>query len=97
MYHISMSEMHFEWDEDKERANIKKHGISFGTAALVFNDENRIEYYDVSHSAEEDRFATIGYVGDILTVVYTVRKPIYRIISARVATKQEKKRYTDGY
>lgn len=92
-----MKDLKFEWDEDKERANIKKHGISFSTAALVFNDEQRVEYYDADHSGEEDRFATIGLVGDIITVVYTIRKPVYRIISARPATQKEKKRYYDGY
>ena len=96
-YNWGMKDLKFEWDEDKERANIKKHGISFSTAALVFNDEKRVEYYDADHSGEEDRFATIGLVGDIITVVYTIRKPIYRIISARAATKKEKKRYYDGY
>ena len=96
-YNCSMKDLKFEWDEDKERANIKKHGISFSTAALVFNDEQRVEYYDADHSGEEDRFVTIGLVGDIITVVYTIRKPVYRIISARPATQIEKKRYYDGY
>ena len=46
--------MQFEWDEQKERRNLVKHGVDFGTAALVFNDEHRIEFYDEEHSFDED-------------------------------------------
>lgn len=52
--------MLFEWDDAKEKINISKHGIDFSTAALVFNDENRIEKYDELHSDSEDRYITIG-------------------------------------
>ena len=45
-----------EWDDNKNRINIQKHGISFETAALVFADEERIEYYDKLHSIDEDRY-----------------------------------------
>ena len=45
-----------EWDDNKNRINIRKHGISFETAALVFADEERIEYYDKLHSQDEDRY-----------------------------------------
>ena len=48
-----------EWDEVKNQRNIEKHGISFETAALVFADEERIEYYDKLHSQEEDRYVII--------------------------------------
>ena len=85
--------MKFEWDIKKEKINIEKHGISFKTASLVFNDENRIEYYDQLHSADEDRFITIGLVGKVIVVVYTERLSKYRIISARPATKEERRRY----
>ena len=53
--------MLFEWDDVKEKINIAKHGIDFGTAALVFRDENRIEFYDEAHSTDEDRYITIGH------------------------------------
>lgn len=89
--------MQFEWDENKARKNLKTHGISFETAALVFNDDQRIEYFDEIHSEKEDRYITIGFVGEILMVVYTVRRQKYRIISARIATDKEKRRYHDGY
>ena len=49
----------FEWDEDKSRLNLKKHGIDFETAILVFNDMERIEMYDLEHSIKEDRYNTI--------------------------------------
>lgn len=92
-----MDEICFEWDEDKEQINIKKHGIDFETAAYVFNDPNRIEYYDSEHSKVEDRYITVGLVGDLIVVVYTIREPKYRIISARIAKDKERKRYRDGY
>ena len=83
--------LQFEWDEEKERINIAKHGIDFSTASHVFLDPDRLEYYDEKHStANEDRFITIGFVGDVLTVVYTERADVLRIISARITTKKEK-------
>ena len=87
--------MQFEWDEEKAALNLKKHGIRFETAALVFNDENRIELYDSAHSIEEDRYNTIGKVDEILFVVYTERKYMTRIISARIATPTERRMYYD--
>ena len=90
--------MHFQWDSNKERINIEKHGISFKTAELVFGDENRLELYDELHSTlVEDRYITIGLVGEVafvITVVYTDRDDdVIRIISARQATKKEKEEY----
>ena len=86
--------LQFEWDEEKEKSNTVKHGIDFETASYVFLDPNRMEYYDKAHSTlEEDRYITIGLVGDVLTVVYTERIEALRIISARVATKKEKEAY----
>ncbi len=88
--------MLFEWDDEKERLNIEKHGIDFSTAALVFGDENRIEKYDTLHSADEDRYITIGQINGIavvVMVVYTEREPAIRIISARLATKREREAY----
>lgn len=85
--------LQFEWDEEKERVNLKKHGIPFKTAAKVFLDENRIEIYDKAHSIEEDRYITIGLAGDVLFVVYTERHPKIRLISARLATARERRVY----
>lgn len=69
--------MIFEWDEEKNKINMEKHGIDFDTAMLVFNDLQRIEIYDIEHSLEEDRYNTIGMVNDVLFVVYTEKKTIY--------------------
>ena len=90
--------MRFEWDDKKEEANIRKHGIDFSTAALVFNDENRLDLYDEIHSESEDRYITIGMVGGIayvVFVVYTEKKDVIRLISARKATRLERSLYYD--
>ena len=89
------NELEFEWDEEKAAANLKKHGIDFRDAALVFNDPFRKEFYDAAHSGDEDRYNTIGKVDEILFVVYTERKERIRLISARKATKLERRRYLD--
>ncbi len=87
--------MRFEWDEEKNAINKKKHGISFETAAYVFRDENYIEMYDFEHSTEEDRYIAIGRVGEVLFVVFTERKENIRLISARLATDAERRLYYD--
>ena len=90
--------MQFEWDDEKDRKNIAKHGIGFRTAILVFNDPNRLEKYDTAHSLDEDRYLTIGEIGGtfmVVTVVYTERTEAIRIISARRATKAEEAEYYD--
>lgn len=90
--------LQFEWDEQKERLNIKKHGLDFETAVRVFEDENRLELYDEEHSEFEDRYITIGLIDDvacIVMVVYTEREETVRVISARKATKQEREMYYD--
>ncbi|WP_315505814.1 BrnT family toxin [Oribacterium parvum] len=89
--------MQFEWDEVKEKKNIEKHGISFKTASMVFLDEQRLEFFDEVHSSYEDRYITIGFAGKVLMVVYTFRNPLYRIISARIATEKERRVYLNGY
>ena len=85
--------MKIEWDTNKNDANMKKHHISFETAARVFLDENRLDYYDIVHSINEDRYITIGVVEEVLVVVYTLRLAKIRMISARLATRKEKELY----
>ena len=88
--------MRYIWDPEKERKNILKHGITFKTAIRVFEDPNRVDIYDVFHSMDEDRFLTIGEIAGtfmVVTVVYTERSDDIRIISARRATKAERKEY----
>lgn len=90
--------MQFEWDDEKEKINVAKHGIDFTTAARVFKDENRLELYDEVHSDTEDRYITIGMIDGIaylVMVVYTEREEAIRLISARKATKQEGRMYYD--
>ena len=86
--------MVFEWDEVKAKENILKHGISFENATKVFFDDCRIEIYDFENStATEERFDIIGMADNILFVVYTEKTESYRLISARLATKVERKMY----
>lgn len=82
----------FEWDDRKERKNIKKHGIDFRTASRVFLDEYLTEIYDGNYDGE-DRWDVIGEVDKVLFVVYTVRGSRYRIISARKAVDFERRLY----
>lgn len=91
--------MTFEWDDNKEQINIKKHGMDFETASHVFDDDNRLEIYDDLHSDYEDRYITIGMIDEITCiamVVYTERgTDVIRIISARKATPKERRKYYD--
>lgn len=88
-----INEMLFEWDDEKNRINLRKHGIDFTDAAQVFFDENRIEQPDEFHSDDEDRWQVIGMVNEILFVIYTDREDRTRIISARKADKRERRIY----
>ena len=87
--------MIFEWDEEKNSINKIKHRISFETAAHVFDDPDYIEMFDFEHSSEEDCYIAIGKVGDILFVVFTERREVIRLISARLATERERRLYYD--
>lgn len=90
--------MHFEWDGEKAKINVQKHGITFNYALKVFDDENRLESYDYSHSIYEDRYNVLGVVDDVLFVVYTERdNGVIRLISARRATKAEEDLYYGNY
>ncbi|MCM1024495.1 MAG: BrnT family toxin [Prevotella sp.] len=91
--------MRFEWDNQKEKANIKKHKMDFTTAAFVFDDDNRLEIFDREHSDDEDRYIAIGLVDKtlvIITVAYTERGQKIRLISARKATAKERRMYYDN-
>ena len=89
--------MQFEWDENKNRINEKKHGIDFSLAARVFFDNNRIEEYDEEHSTYEDRYISLGLVDDVLVVVHTDRGEAVRIISARQANERERRKYYEQF
>jgi len=73
----------FEWDETKEKENLRKHGVAFTTAAEAFLDSHRIIAHDEAHSEAEERLFCIGKVASgILTVRFTYRKPKIRILGA---------------
>ncbi|MDR0524479.1 MAG: BrnT family toxin [Spirochaetaceae bacterium] len=85
--------MEFEWDEAKNLKNIANHRLPFSIATAVFDDPKRMERYDIEHSADEDRWQTIGLAGKVLFVVYTEKRDKIRIISARVAESEERSIY----
>ena len=87
--------MKFEWDELKNALNIRKHGVAFEDATLIFEDPRRVERYDASHSWDEDRWIGIGFARPrLLFVVYAIKHyDTYRIISARKANEQERREY----
>jgi len=90
--------MEFEWDPDKSNTNLKKHGISFHEASTVFGDPLSITFSDPDRSILEHRFLTFGYsrMNELLVVVHTERHGKIRIISARCATRQERKIYENS-
>lgn len=85
----------FEWDEEKAAANLRKHGVDFADAVLVFEDDLALTMEDPD-SEREARFITMGHdpYGRVLVVVYTWRGERIRLISARKATGKERRRYT---
>jgi len=85
----------FEWDERRDKANRRKHRISFEEAATAFADSRSITITDPDHSDEEERYVLLGlsYRGNMLVVVHTERGDSVRIISARKATKRERGQY----
>ncbi len=88
--------MEFEWDPRKAAANLRKHGIDFADAATVLYDELAITV--PNDHPEEDRFVTLGMdaIGRVLVVVYTWRGDRARLISARHATRRERRQYEEG-
>ena len=82
---FELGDYKFVWDSDKEKINKKKHKLSFRVAARVFLDEYSFDDYDEFHSDFEDRIKTVGFVRNVLAVIYTERNERNRIISARRA------------
>jgi uncharacterized DUF497 family protein len=83
----------FSWDEDKNKTNLRKHGISFREAATVFDDDDAIIIDDEVHSTDEERFIILGFSEKthLLVVCHCYRDndSLVRIISARKANKKE--------
>jgi len=87
----------FEWDRRKDSANRRKHGVGFAEATAVFDDPLSITVPDPDHDDDEDRFVIIGLSGQrsLLIVVHTIRGARIRLISARAATKHERRKYEE--
>ena len=87
----------FEWDTNKEKTNIKKHGVSFVDAKTAFHDEYAMQFYDPDHSDDEDRFILLGTNHQLKTLVichcFRQTETIIRIISARHADASEQSAY----
>jgi uncharacterized DUF497 family protein len=89
--------MQFEADPVKAAQNLKKHKVSFEEAASVFGDAMTLTFADPDHSVGEARWLMFGLSskGRILTVIYTERRGKVRLVSARTATKNERKIYEE--
>jgi uncharacterized DUF497 family protein len=87
-----------EWDDKKASANAQKHGVTFEEAATVLEHTLSITFRDPDHSIEEHRYLTIGLSsnGRILMVAHTDRADAVRLISARPATRSERRFYEEG-
>jgi len=90
--------MWFEWDPKKAATNLRKHGVSFDQAATVFQDDLSLTGDDPDHSLSEERQVTFGVSssGRLLVVSHAERGDRIRIISARPATRSERKLYEEG-
>jgi uncharacterized DUF497 family protein len=91
--------MRFEWDEEKDLLNRKKHGVSFSEASSVWDDHFNIEFFDPDHSFDEDRFLMVGESSNnrLLIISFAERKNRIRIITARELTPAERRTYEHGY
>jgi uncharacterized protein len=98
IYSVIMNKLAFQWDDNKNVSNRRKHGVSFEEAQTVFFDENAIEFDDPDHSIEEGRFILLGLSQrfKVLVVCHCYRsdESQIRIISARKATKREQGVYS---
>ena len=90
-----MENFEFEWDDEKAISNLRKHRVSFDEAATIFNNPRISTISDPDHSEAEERYISLGksILMRLLSVVHSYRKERIRLISARKATKSEKKTY----
>jgi uncharacterized DUF497 family protein len=90
--------MRFEWDPRKATANLRKHGVSFEEGTTALRDDLALTGRDPDHSTGEARYVTFGVSsqGRLLVVAHTERGDLVRIVSARPATKSERKIYEEG-
>lgn len=101
MYTVQVSTLRFEWDERKNSANRRKHGVSFEEAQSAFADEQGLLIDDPDHSAGEDRFVLLGMSSALRVLVvchcYRADGDVIRIISARRADRQEQRDYGERW
>ena len=90
--------LNFEWDENKAKSNLAKHGVSFEEASTVFGDPLSLTIPDPAHSQSEDRFVIMGqsHRQRLLVVVHTERSDSIRMISARRASRRERRSYEES-
>ena len=90
--------MEFEWDEDKALRNEAKHRLSFAEASTAFGDPLSLTIPDPDHSVEENRLLLLGqtYLGKLVVVSHVERGETIRLISARIATRHERRTYEEG-
>ncbi len=89
--------MRFEWDPEKAASNARKHGVTFEEAQTVFQDDLFVTFEDPDHSQDENRFIIMGQSTkkNLLVVSYTERRKTLRLISARPATRKERRTYEE--
>ena len=87
----------FDWDPEKAESNLRKHGVSFDEASTVFGDPLALLMIDPDHSAKEERYVLLGISlrQRLLVVAFAERPPMTRIISARRATRTERRKYEE--
>ena len=87
----------FEWDRKKAESNLRKHGVSFDEASTVFGDPLSLLMPDPAHSQGEDRYVVLGMSNQrrLIVVAFAERPPRTRLISARRATRKERRRYEE--
>lgn len=99
MYNVCMKELLSDWDTRKDKANTKKHGVSFDDARTAFYDETAVVFHDPDHSDDEGKFILLGLSlrTGVIVVCHCFRKndTVIRIITARRADKQEEKDYLE--
>ncbi len=88
----------FEWDESKEKANMRKHNVGFDEGKTIFNDPFLLTFPDMDNSDDEERYISIGLSDRdrILVLIHTDRQGRIRIISCRKATTRERRYYEEG-
>lgn len=91
-------DLRFEWDVRKALLNLTKHGVSFDEARTVFGDRLSLTIADPDHGFDEFRFMIVGcsIAGRLLVVSHAERGETIRLISARVASRRERKAYEEG-